>query len=299
MEATPGKKTPGKILRQAAEDATIQAPGAFNALVARMIEAAGFEAAYLSGAAFSAGALALPDIGLFTLTELAEQATRLTRSVEIPILVDADTGFGETLNVQRTVVELEAAGVAAIQLEDQRLPKRCGHLSGKTLVETDEMCAKLKAAADARSDADLVILARTDARSVNGFDDAVGRALRYLDAGADWIFPEALEDRDEFERFAEKVKAPLVANMTEFGKSPLLSIDDLDELGYAMALYPVTLLRVAMKAVEITLETIADAGDQTELLDIMQTREELYDLLGYQEFEQRDREFFAASREKQ
>lgn len=285
--------SPGKLLRQAVSDATIQVPGAFNALVARMIEAAGFEAAYLSGAAFSAGTLALPDVGLFTLTELAQQTTYLTRSVEIPIIVDADTGFGEPLNVHRTVVELEAAGAAAIQLEDQRLPKRCGHLSGKSLVEPEEMCAKLRAAAAARTDAELVIIARTDARGVTSFDEAVQRSLRYVEAGADWIFPEALENRDEFERFAKTVEVPLVANMTEFGKSPLLPIDDLNAMGYAAVLYPVTLLRVAMKVIEASLETIADEGIQTELMDMMQTRQELYDLLGYEEFEERDREYFA------
>jgi methylisocitrate lyase len=285
--------SPGKTLRQAVESATIQVPGAFNALVARMIEAAGFEAAYLSGAAFSAGTLALPDVGLFTLSELAQQTAYLTRSVEIPIIVDADTGFGEPLNVHRTIVELEAAGAAAIQLEDQRLPKRCGHLSGKSLVEPAEMCAKLRAAAAARTDADVVIIARTDARGVTSLEDAVERALRYVEAGADWIFPEALESRDEFERFAQAVEVPLVANMTEFGKSPLLTIDELEDLGYAAVLYPVTLLRVAMKVIEATLDTIGDDGTQAELLDMMQTRQELYDLLGYEEFEERDREYFA------
>ncbi len=290
--------SPGKTLRQAVADATIQVPGAFNALAARMIEAAGFEAAYLSGAAFSAGTLALPDVGLFTLTELAQQTTYLTRSVEIPIIVDADTGFGEPLNVHRTVVELEAAGAAAIQLEDQRLPKRCGHLSGKSLVEPEEMCAKLRAAAAARTDAELVIIARTDARGVTSLDDALERAGRYLEAGADWIFPEALEGREEFERFVKVVKAPLVANMTEFGKSPLLTIEELEDLGYAAVLYPVTLLRVAMKVVEASLETILSDGHQRELLDMMQTRQELYELLGYEEFAERDREYFAGDAKK-
>src|SRR6185437_1099501 len=179
--------TPGRALRQAVADTTLAIPGAFNALVARMIEDAGFEAAYLSGAAFSAGDLALPDIGLFTLTELVEQTKRLSRSIGIPLIVDADTGFGEAVNVERTVIELEAAGAAAIQLEDQQLPKRCGHLSGKTLIEAEAMCAKLRAAVAAKSDADLVIVARTDARGAEGFDAAIERAKRYLDAGADWI----------------------------------------------------------------------------------------------------------------
>lgn len=289
---SPSKSSSGKLLRGAVEDATIAVPGAFNALAARMIEAAGFQATYLSGAAFSAGALGLPDVGLFTLTELVQQTSWLTRSVNIPVIVDADTGFGEPINVARTVAELESAGAAAIQLEDQTLPKRCGHLSGKSLVTPAEMCAKLRAAASARSDGDLVIIARTDARAIDGFDAAVDRARRYLDAGADWIFPEALASREEFERFAREVDAPLVANMTEFGVSPLLSLDDLGDLGYAAVLFPVTLLRVAMKGVDAALSTIAVDGTQSDLLDVMQTRQELYDLLGYTDYESRDRSYF-------
>jgi methylisocitrate lyase len=279
-------------LRDAAAESTIQVPGAFNALAARMIEQAGFDAMYLSGAAFSAGTLSVPDIGLFTLTELAQQTAWLTRQASIPLIVDADTGFGDAVHVERTVIELEAAGAAAIQLEDQQLPKRCGHLSGKTLVTPDQMCAKLRAAAAARSDPDLVILARTDARGVESLEDAISRARRYLAAGADWIFPEALASKDEFERFAREIDAPLVANMTEFGQSPLLTLEELADLGYAAVLYPVTLLRVAMKGVEAALETLAADGTQAELLDVMQTRQELYDLLGYHDYEQRDREYF-------
>lgn len=286
--------SPGKRLRDAVEESTIQAPGAFNALVARLIEQAGFDAMYLSGAAFSAGTLGVPDIGLFTLTELAQQTAWITRQTQLPLIVDADTGFGEAVNVERTVIELEAAGAAAIQLEDQQLPKRCGHLSGKSLVTVDQMCAKLRAAAAARRDKDLVILARTDARGVEGFEEAVSRARRYLEAGADWIFPEALASKDEFEQFAHEVDAPLVANMTEFGQSPLLKLEELADLGYAAVLYPVTLLRVAMKAAEAALAMLADAGTQAELLDLMQSRQELYDLLGYEDYEQRDRKYFGA-----
>lgn len=284
--------SPGKLLRQAITGGTIPIPGAFNALAGRMIEELGFPAAYLSGAAFSAGAMAIPDIGLFTLNELVAQVTLFTRQVRIPLVVDADTGFGEAVNVERTMVELEAAGAAAIQLEDQRLPKRCGHLSGKALVERDEMCAKLRAAAGARRDPNLVILGRTDARGVLGFDAAVERAKRYLDAGADWIFPEALADRGEFERFAREVKAPLVANMTEFGKSELLTLEELQQLGYAGVLYPVTLLRVAMKAVEEALGTLKAEGTQKTLVGRMQTRQELYDLIRYTDYEERDRAHF-------
>lgn len=287
------KQSPGERLRQAVVDSTIQIPGAFNALVGKMIEQAGYDAMYLSGAAFSAGVLGLPDIGLFTLPELVTQATYLTRAVDIPVIVDADTGFGEAVNVERLVTELEAAGVAAIQLEDQQLPKRCGHLSGKSLVGTSEMCAKLRAAVSARRDPSLVIIARTDARGVHDLSEAIERAKRYLDAGADWIFPEALTDRAEFEEFADEFDAPLIANMTEFGKSPLFTLDELADLGYAGVLYPVTLMRVAMKAVEAAIALLATDGTQTELLDVMQSRQELYDLLGYADYEDRDRLYFS------
>jgi methylisocitrate lyase len=250
---------------------------------------------YLSGAAFSVGVMALPDVGLFSITELAQQTSYLTRKANIPLIVDADTGFGAAVNVERTIVELEAAGAAAIQLEDQVLPKRCGHLSGKTIVDTSEMCAKLRAAAAAREDLDLVLLARTDARGVFGLDEAIERAKRYLDAGADWIFPEALADKSEFEKFADAIDAPLVANMTEFGQSPLMTLDELAELGYAAVLYPVTLLRTAMKAVEAALAVIAAEGTQRDLLDLMQTRQELYDLIGYSDYETRDRQYFSGN----
>ena len=284
--------SPGLKLRQAAAAGTLAIPGAFSAAVGRLIEEAGFPAAYLSGAAFSAGVLALPDIGLFTLPELVEQVTFLTRRINIPLIVDADTGFGEAVNVERTVIELEAAGAAAIQPDDQTLPKRCGHLSGKNLVEASEMCAKIRAAVAARKDPSLVILARTDARGVTTFEDAVERAKRYLDAGADWIFPEALATRAEFERFRSEVDAPLVANMTEFGKSDLLPLKVFQELGYAGVLFPVTLFRIAMKSVEQALARIASEGTQQNLLGQMQTRQQLYDLLRYSDYEARDRAFF-------
>jgi methylisocitrate lyase len=278
-------------------DSTIQVPGAFNALAARLIEQAGYDAIYLSGAAFAAGTLALPDVGLFTLSELTMQTAWLARSVSIPLIVDADTGFGGAIHVERTVHELEAAGAAAIQIEDQQLPKRCGHLSGKSLVETEEMCEKIRAAGAARSDPDLVIVARTDARTVDSLSAAIDRAQAYLAAGADWIFPEALADRGEFEQFADEVDAPLVANMTEFGRSPLLALDDLADLGYAAVLYPVTLLRIAMKGIEAALALLADEGTQAGMLDMMQTRQELYDLLGYADYEARDRSYFGGEAE--
>jgi methylisocitrate lyase len=284
--------TPGQLLRDAVADGAIQVPGAPNALMGRLIEEMGFPAMYLSGAAFSAGVVGMPDIGLFTLTELVQQTQYLTAQVVTPVIVDADTGFGDTANVERTVVELERAGAAAIQLEDQELPKRCGHLSGKSLVTTDSMCAKIRAAVAARNDDSLVIIARTDARGVSDFDTAVNRARKYVEAGADWIFPEALATREEFQAFAEAIDVPLIANMTEFGKSPLLTFTELSDLGYAAVLYPVTLLRVAMKAAETALSILAADGTQRDLLDLMQTRQELYDLLDYNSYEERDQKYF-------
>ena len=281
--------SPGKRLRDLVADSTIQVPGAPSALYARLIERCGYEAMYLSGAAFSAGILGLPDVGLFTLTELVQHTTYLTRACSLPLIVDADTGFGEALNVERTVIELEAAGAAAIQLEDQQFPKRCGHLAGKSLVEPAVMCTKLKAAAAARRDQDFIVIARTDARGVTNLEDAIDRAKRYLDAGADWIFPEALQSKEEFEKFSDAIDAPLVANMTEFGKSPLLTLDELADLGYSAILYPVTLLRVAMYGAEAALRVIAQEGTQAEILDMMQARDDLYDLLDYRAFEDRDR----------
>jgi methylisocitrate lyase len=289
---TQSSPTPGQNLRDAIADGPIQVPGAPNALMGRLIEEMGFSAMYLSGAALSAGVLGMPDIGLFTLTELTQQVLYLTAQVSTPVIVDADTGFGDTANIERTVIELERAGAAAIQIEDQELRKRCGHLSGKSLVTADAMCAKMRAAAAARSDENTVIIARTDARGVENFDAAVDRARKYIAAGADWVFPEALATREEFQAFANAVTVPLVANMTEFGKSPLLTFAELSEMGYLLVLYPVTLLRVAMKAAETTLSILAADGTQRDLLDLMQTRQELYDLLDYNSYEQRDRTYF-------
>ncbi len=282
----------GQRLRQAIRDGILQIPGAPNALMARLIEQHGFDAIYLSGAAFSAGHLAIPDIGLFSLTELAQQTAILAESTVLPVIVDADTGFGDTVNVERTIVELERSGAAAIQLEDQELPKRCGHLSGKQLVSSEEMCRKLRAAVAARRDPDLVLIARTDARGVHDLDTAIQRAREYVEAGADWIFPEALASAEEFKAFAEAIDVPLLANMTEFGKSPLLTSEELESLGYAAVIYPVTLLRVAMKAAEAALGILAADGTQRELLDLMQTRQELYDLLEYDDYQERDRKHF-------
>ena len=265
--------------------------GAFNALTARLVERLGFRAVYLSGGALSA-ASGVPDVGLLTLTEFADEARRLATATSLPLLCDADTGFGEALNVERTVHEFESAGAAGIHLEDQVFPKRCGHLSGKSLVEPEVMAAKIRAAVAAKRDPDFVVISRTDARGVTGFDDAVRRAKLYLEAGADAVFPEALETANEFARFARAVPAPLLANMTEFGKGPLLTVSELGEMGYRMVLYPLTAFRAAMKAAEETLRLLNDAGHQRDAVPRMMTRAELYDVLGYTGYEERDRSYF-------
>jgi methylisocitrate lyase len=267
-------------------------PGVFNALTAKMAERLGYRAVYLSGGALSAGWAGLPDIGLLTQTEFAEQTAILAASTTLPLLCDADTGFGEAVNVERTVQLYEKAGAAGLHLEDQILPKRCGHLTGKGVIEPKEMASKVRAAVLARRDPAFVVIARTDARSVEDFDATVARARLYVEAGADMIFPEALESSDEFARFAHEVKAPLLANMTEFGRGPLLSFDELASLGYRAVLFPLTAFRAAMKAAEETLIHLRNHGTQRELLGRMQTRSELYDLLGYSDWEARDRTYF-------
>src|SRR5262245_44167545 len=284
--------SPGSRFRQSISQGCIPIPGVFNALTARLAERVGFQALYQSGAALSAGLAALPDVGLVTQTEFAHQARYLTQAVSVPVISDADTGFGEVLAVERTVELFEQSGLAGLHLEDQELPKRCGHLSGKTLISSEAMAAKIKAAVAARRDPGFVIIARTDARGVAGIDESLNRAKAYLDAGAEMIFPEALETAAEFERFAREISAPLIANMTEFGKSPLLTVKQLGEMGYRGVLFPVTLLRTAMKAVETALTQLAAEGIQTGFIDSMQTRAELYDLLGYADFDQRDKRYF-------
>lgn len=275
-------------LRRLIAARTVQIPGAFNALAARAIERAGFEAVYVSGAGLSNAVYALPDVGLITLSEAAAHARAICAAVKVPVIVDGDTGFGEAMNTARTVAEMEAAGVSAIHLEDQILPKKCGHLDGKDLISAEAMAEKIRAACAARGDKDFMIIARTDARGVTSFDDAVDRAKRYLDAGADAIFPEAMQNADELAKFAERVKAPLLANMTEFGKTPLLPLAELERMGYRMVIYPQTALRVAFAAITAMLADLKKSGDQSAWLPKMQTRKELYDLLDYDGLEKID-----------
>lgn len=282
---------PGRKLRDAWQQGPLAIPGVFNALVAKMAEQVGHRAVYLSGGALSA-ASGVPDVGLLTLTEFVDAARGIARATHLPLLCDADTGFGEALNVERTVRLFEEAGVAGIHLEDQELPKRCGHLSGKSVVSAEVMVAKLRAAVAARRSPEFVIIARTDARGVHGFDEAVRRAQMYLAAGADAIFPEALETPEELRAFAQQIKAPLLANNTEFGRTPNLDFADFANLGYRMVLYPLTAFRAALKAAQETLTDIHTKGHQRDRLPQMLTRTQLYDLLGYSQYEARDRAYF-------
>lgn len=268
---------------QLASGRLLRMPGAVNPYSARLIQEAGFEAVYLSGAVLAAE-LALPDIGLTSSTEIAARAQQIARVTDLPALIDADTGFGEPMNAARTVQLMEDAGLAGLHLEDQVNPKRCGHLDGKTLVGRAEMARKVRAAVDARRDPDFLLMARTDARGPEGLEAAIDRAKAYVDAGADAVFPEALADEAEFEAFRAAVDVPLLANMTEFGKGPLLDAATLENLGYNIALYPVTLFRLAMGAVQDGLAALAADGTQQALLPRMQTRSRLYEVLGYEEY---------------
>jgi methylisocitrate lyase len=268
-------------LRALIKSGCVAMPGVPNAALARQVEGAGFPAVYISGAGLANATAGVPDIGLLTLTEVAQLAGYVAKAVRIPALVDADTGFGGAESVARTIFELERAGLAGCHIEDQEFPKRCGHLAGKRLISAEEMTAKIRAAAGARQDADFILMARTDARAVESFDEAVKRARLYVEAGADAIFPEALQTADEFKAFAREVKVPLLANMTEFGKSPLLSLNELEEFGYRMVIFPMSAFRVAMKATDEFFRELKDQRTQAAWLDRMQTRKELYRLLEY------------------
>ena len=274
-------KSKGAVLRELIAKEAIIMPGVPNAAMARQVQHVGFKAAYASGAGMANATAGVPDIGLLGLTEVVRLAGYIAKAVKIPVIVDADTGFGGAENVARTIQELEAAGLAGCHIEDQEFPKRCGHLAGKAIVDLDEMVAKIKAAVAARRDPDFMIIARTDSRAVEDFDRAAERAGEYLAAGADAIFPEALQSAEEFRDFAKEIDAPLLANMTEFGKSPLLSFKDLVEMGYRMVIYPQSAFRVSMKASGEFLRALKKTGTQKDWIDEMQTRQELYELLDY------------------
>ncbi|WP_047521625.1 methylisocitrate lyase [Microbacterium sp. ZOR0019] len=258
-------------------------PGAFNPLSARLIEQKGFDGVYISGAVLSAD-LGLPDIGLTTLTEVAGRAKQIARMTDLPAIVDADTGFGEPMNVARTIQELEDAGLAGTHIEDQINPKRCGHLDGKSVVDEDTAIKRIRAAADARRDENFLLMARTDIRAVDGLDAAIDRAKALVDAGADAVFPEAMRTLAEFEAMAEALDVPILANMTEFGKSELFSVDQLRDAGVNLVIWPVSLLRISMGAAGRALDTLNEEGHLTSKLGEMQHRADLYDLIDYESY---------------
>lgn len=269
----------------------LQFPGAFNPLCAQLIERKGFDGVYISGAVMSAD-LCLPDIGVATMTEFAERGQQIARVTDLPTIIDIDTGFGEPMSAARTMRAMEEAGVSACHIEDQVAPKRCGHLDGKEVVSTAEMVHRVKAAVEARRDQNFVLIARSDARAVEGLDKAIERMKAYVDAGADMIFPEAMANEKEFEAVRKALKVPLLANMTEFGKSRLLNKKELEALGFNVVIYPVTTLRLAMFGADKGLEAIRRDGDQNGVLAIMQHRRDLYDLLRYEDYNKFDTSIF-------
>jgi len=266
-------------------------PGAFNPLSARLIERKGFEGVYISGAVLSAD-LGLPDIGLTTLTEVAGRGQQIARMTDLPAIIDADTGFGEPMNVARTIQTLEDAGLAGCHIEDQINPKRCGHLDGKAVVDTDTAIKRIRAAVDARRDDNFLVMARTDIRAVDGLEAAIDRARQLVDAGADAIFPEAMRTLAEFEAVRAAVDVPILANMTEFGKSDLFSVDDLRNVGVNIVIWPVSLLRLAMGAADRALDVLQDEGHLKSQLGQMQHRADLYDLIDYEQYNHFDTNIF-------
>lgn len=265
----------------------LQAVGAINAYCALLAERAGFKALYLSGAGVANASFGLPDLGMTSLNDVCEDIRRITGATRLPLLVDADTGWGAVFNIQRTVREMIRAGAAGLHIEDQVAAKRCGHRPGKELVETGEMCDRIKSAVDGRTDSKFVIMARTDAHAVEGQQAAVERALQYVAAGADMIFAEALTTLDEYRQFTRAVKVPVLANITEFGKTPLFTTKELAEAGVRLALYPLSAFRTMSKAAELTYDTIRKQGTQKKILDWMQTRDQLYDVLNYLSYEKK------------
>lgn len=281
-----------KVLRaRLASNELLAFPGAFNPLAARLIEQKKFDGVYVSGAVLAAD-LGLPDIGLTTLSEVSARSAQIARVTDLPTLVDADTGFGEPMNVARTVQMLEDAGVAGLHIEDQVNPKRCGHLDGKQVVNETTAVQRIRAAVAARRDENLLVMARTDIRAIEGLDAAIDRAKALVDAGADAIFPEAMVDLHEFEAMRRALDVPLLANMTEFGKSELFSLRQLSDVGINIVIFPVSLLRLAMGAAARGLDEIKERGSLTNLVKEMQTRDELYDLLDYQSYSAYDESVF-------
>lgn len=284
----------GKKFRAAvARKPPLQIPGAINAYSALLAERAGFTALYLSGAGVANASFGLPDLGVTALGDVLEDARRITAATELPLLVDVDTGFGSAFNIARTVREMERAGVAAIHIEDQEQAKRCGHRPNKATVSTEEMCDRLKAAVDARRDAKFVIMARTDAFAREGREAALERTAAYVEAGADMIFAEALYTLADYAAFTRAIRVPVLANLTEFGLTPYFTVAELARAGIKMVLYPLTAFRAMSRAAELVYAALREHGTQREVLDILQTREELYAVLKYYDFERKLDELYA------
>jgi methylisocitrate lyase len=294
MQPMAATDSAGRRFRTAVEaERPLQVVGTINAYAALLAERAGFRAIYLSGAGVANASFALPDLGVTTLNDVLEDARRITRATNVPLLVDVDTGFGGAFSIARTVRDMTAAGVAAIHIEDQVQAKRCGHRPGKQLIEVEEMVDRVKAAVDARTDDSFVIMARTDAHAVEGLSAAIDRANQYVAAGADMIFAEALTTIDEFRHFTAAVPVPVLANLTEFGKTPLFTQEELRKAGVRLALYPLTAFRMMSAAADLTYKWLRNVDEtQAELLPKMQTREELYETLGYHEYERKLDELF-------
>ena len=269
----------------------LRVPGAYNPLTAKLIEEIGYDAVYISGGVM-ANDLGMPDIGLTTLHDVSTKSHQIARVTNLPTIIDIDTGFGEAMNVSRTIETIEGLGISGCHIEDQMNPKRCGHLDNKDLVSTEEMVKKIKAAVKARKDNNFQIIARTDANAVEGLEKTIARAQAYVDAGADVVFPEALKDEKEFEEFRKKIKVYLLSNMTEFGKSKLLTKEQLENLGYNIIIYPVTTQRLALKNVEDGLKQIFEEGHQKNVIDKMQTRKRLYELVEYEKYGEFDQSVF-------
>lgn len=280
--------TPGLLFREAIkQEQPLQVIGAINAYHAKLAERSGYKAIYLSGGGVAAGSLGLPDLGITTLEDILIDINRITDASSLPLLVDIDTGFGGAFNIARTIRSVEKAGVAAVHIEDQVQAKRCGHRPNKAIVSQDEMVDRVKCAVDAKYDANFVVMARTDALAVEGLQSAIDRACACVEAGADMIFPEAIDSLETYQKFTDALDVPILANITEFGATPLFTTEELKSVGIAIALYPLSAFRAMNKAALEVYQTIKRNGSQRELIDLMQTREELYDFLDYHAYEQK------------
>ena len=278
--------SPGSLFRQAINsNKPLQIAGTVNAYCAKLAEESGFKAIYLSGAGVANASFALPDLGITTLNDVVEDTQRISQACKLPLLVDIDTGFGSALNIYHTIEKLEKAGAAAVHMEDQVSTKRCGHRPGKVLVDQEEMCDRLKSACDGRSDSSFVIMARTDAYAGEGLEKSIERSLAYIEAGADMIFAEAIDSLEVLDIFCQEVKVPVLANMTEFGKTPYFTVEDFKDAGVSMILYPLSAFRAMSHAALTVYKEIQSQGTQKALLNDMQTREDLYKTLDYHKYE--------------